>query len=139
MQNTTTGASGNCNSGTSVSRWGKCVQNVEMELWHEPQNWITFQRGLLFTYSSHVPRWEAHVCSLKTHLRLDMRRPSRNKIKNKYIRGATALTNLGRLSSRRWQSFPTSPDGYGLTCGQHIESHSYIFSFQNPTVTSLFK
>jgi hypothetical protein len=28
-----------------------------------------------------------------------------------------ALTNLGRLSSRRWQSFPTAPDGTGLTCG----------------------
>jgi hypothetical protein len=26
------------------------------------------------------------------------------------IRGATALTSLGRLSSRRWQSFPTAPD-----------------------------
>jgi len=26
-----------------------------------------------------------------------------------------ALTNLGRLSSRRWQSFPTAPDGTGLT------------------------
>jgi hypothetical protein len=38
------------------------------------------------------------------------------------IRGATALTNLDRLSSRRWQSFPTAPDGTGLTCGQHIES-----------------
>jgi hypothetical protein len=33
-----------------------------------------------------------------------------------FIRGATALTNLGRLSSRRWQSFPTAPDGTGLTC-----------------------
>jgi hypothetical protein len=55
------------------------------------------------------------------------------------IRGATALTSLGRLSSRRWQSFPTAPDGTGLTCGQHIESHSCIFSFQNRTVTSLFK
>jgi hypothetical protein len=50
-----------------------------------------------------------------------------------------ALTNLGRLSSRRWQSFPTAPDGTGLTCGQHIESHSCIFSFPNRTVTSLFK
>jgi hypothetical protein len=40
-----------------------------------------------------------------------------------------ALTNLGRLSSRHWQSFPTAPDGTGLTCGQHIESHSCIFSF----------
>jgi hypothetical protein len=55
------------------------------------------------------------------------------------IRGATALTNLGRLSSRRWQSFPTAPGGIGLTCGQHIESHSCIFSFPNRTVTSLFK
>jgi hypothetical protein len=55
------------------------------------------------------------------------------------IRGATALTNLGRLSSRRWQSFLTAPDGTGLTCGQHIESHSCIFSFLNRTVTSLFK
>jgi hypothetical protein len=35
--------------------------------------------------------------------------------------------------------FPTAPDGIGLTCGQHIESHSYIFSFPNRTVTSLFK
>jgi hypothetical protein len=50
-----------------------------------------------------------------------------------------ALTNLGRLSSRRWQSFPTVPYGTGLTCGQHIESHSCIFSFPNRTVTSLFK
>jgi hypothetical protein len=57
----------------------------------------------------------------------------------KIIRGATALMNLGRLSSRRWQSFSTAPDGTGLTCGQHIESHSCIFSFQNRTVTSLFK
>jgi hypothetical protein len=55
------------------------------------------------------------------------------------IRGATALTSLGRLSSHRWQSFPTAPDGTGLTCGQHIESHSCIFSFPNRTVTSLFK
>jgi hypothetical protein len=55
------------------------------------------------------------------------------------IRGATAPTNLVRLSSRRWQSFPTAPDGPGLTCGQHIESHSCIFSFLNRTVTSLFK
>jgi hypothetical protein len=55
------------------------------------------------------------------------------------IRGATALTNLGRLSSRRWQSFPTAPDCTGLTYGQHIESHSCIFSFPNRTVTSLFK
>jgi hypothetical protein len=30
------------------------------------------------------------------------------------IRGATALTNLGRLSSRRWQSFPTAPDGTAI-------------------------
>jgi hypothetical protein len=50
-----------------------------------------------------------------------------------------ALTNLGRPSSRRWQSFPTAPDGTGLTCGQHIESHSCIFSLPNRTVTSLFK
>jgi hypothetical protein len=55
------------------------------------------------------------------------------------IRGATALTNLGRVSSRRWQSFPTAPDGTGLTCGQHIEHHSCIFSFPNRTVTSSFK
>jgi hypothetical protein len=55
------------------------------------------------------------------------------------IRGTTALTNLGRLSSRRWQYFPTAPDGNGLTCGQHIESHSCIFSFPNRTVTSIFK
>jgi hypothetical protein len=55
------------------------------------------------------------------------------------IRGATALTNLGWLSSRRWQSFPTAPDGTGLTCGQHIKSHSCIFSFPNWTVTSLVK
>jgi hypothetical protein len=26
------------------------------------------------------------------------------------IRGATTLTNLGQLSSRHWQSFPTAPD-----------------------------
>jgi hypothetical protein len=26
-----------------------------------------------------------------------------------------------------------------LTCGQHIESYSCIFSFPNRTVTSLFK
>jgi hypothetical protein len=36
-------------------------------------------------------------------------------------------------------SFPTAPDGTGLTCGQHIESHSCIFSFLKRTVTSLFK
>jgi hypothetical protein len=39
-----------------------------------------------------------------------------------------APTNLGRLSSRRWQSFPTAPDGTGLTCGQHIE---FEWSIQN--------
>jgi hypothetical protein len=44
-----------------------------------------------------------------------------------------ALTNLGRLSSHRWHSFPTAPDGTGLTCGQHIESHGCIFSFPNRT------
>jgi hypothetical protein len=55
------------------------------------------------------------------------------------IRGVTALMNLGRLSSRRWQSFPTAPDGTGLTCGQHIEFHSCIFSFPNRAITSLFK
>jgi hypothetical protein len=60
-----------------------------------------------------------------------------NKI-NKSV-ALQALTNLGLLSSRRWQSFPTAPDGTGLTCGQHIESHSCIFSFPNQTVTSLFK
>jgi hypothetical protein len=50
-----------------------------------------------------------------------------------------ALMILGRLNSRRWQSFPTAPDGTGLTCGQHIESHRCIFSFPSRTVTSLFK
>jgi hypothetical protein len=55
------------------------------------------------------------------------------------IRGATAVMNLGLLSSRRWQSFPTAPDGTGLTYGQHIESQSCIFSFPNRTVTSFFK
>jgi hypothetical protein len=50
-----------------------------------------------------------------------------------------ALTKLGRLTSRRWQSFPTAPDDTGLTCGQHIEFHSCIFNFPNRTVTSLFK
>jgi hypothetical protein len=54
------------------------------------------------------------------------------------IRGAAALTNLGRQGSRRWQSFPTAPDGTGLTCGQHIEFHSCSFSFPNRTITSLF-
>jgi hypothetical protein len=34
--------------------------------------------------------------------------------KNKSV-ALQALTNLGRLSSRRWQSFPTTPDGTGLT------------------------
>jgi hypothetical protein len=48
------------------------------------------------------------------------------------IRGATAVTNLGRLGSRRWQSFPTAPDGTGLTCGQHNESHSCIFQLSKP-------
>jgi hypothetical protein len=45
--------------------------------------------------------------------------------KNKSV-ALQALTNLG-AGSRRWQSFPTAPDGTGLTCGQHIESHSCIF------------
>jgi hypothetical protein len=54
-------------------------------------------------------------------------------IKNKSV-ALQALTNLGRLSSCRWQSFPTAPDGIELTCGQHIESHSCIFSFPNRTV-----
>jgi hypothetical protein len=53
-------------------------------------------------------------------------------LKKLSVRGATALTNLGRLSSRRWQSFPTAPDGTGLTCGQHIESHSCIFQHSKP-------
>jgi hypothetical protein len=48
-----------------------------------------------------------------------------------------ALTNLGRLSSRRWQSFPTAPDGAGLTCGQHIESHSCILEWI--TLKMIFK
>jgi hypothetical protein len=34
------------------------------------------------------------------------------------------LTILGRLNSRRWQSFPTAPDGTGLTC---------VVSTSNPT------
>jgi hypothetical protein len=58
---------------------------------------------------------------------------------HRYPVALQALTNLGRLSSCRWQSFPTAPHGTGLTCGQHIESHSCIFSFPNQTVTSLFK
>jgi hypothetical protein len=39
------------------------------------------------------------------------------------IRGATALTNLGRLSSRRWQSFPTAPDGTGLTYSNKLTNY----------------
>jgi hypothetical protein len=58
--------------------------------------------------------------------------------KNKSV-ALQALTNLGRLSSRRWQFFPTAPDGTGLTCGQHIKSHSCIFSFPDRIVTSFFK
>jgi hypothetical protein len=55
-----------------------------------------------------------------------------------WIRKSVALQALANLG-RRWQSFPTAPDGTGLTYGQHIESHSCIFSFPNRTVTSLFK
>jgi hypothetical protein len=60
------------------------------------------------------------------------RKRRKEKIAIKLIRGTTALTNLGRLSSRRWQSLPTAPDGIGLTCGQHIESHSCIFQLSKP-------
>jgi hypothetical protein len=60
-------------------------------------------------------------------------------IKNNKSVALQLWRTLGRLSSRRWQSFRTAPDGTGLTCGQHIESHSCIFSFPNRTVTSLFK
>jgi hypothetical protein len=56
-------------------------------------------------------------------------RTRRTKKKKKKSVALQALTNLGRLSSRRWQSFPTAPDGTVLTCGQHIESHSCMFSF----------
>jgi hypothetical protein len=54
------------------------------------------------------------------------------------IRGTRALTNLGRLSSRRWQSFPTAPDGTGLTCGQHIESHSAPYIMGRKTQDTFF-
>jgi hypothetical protein len=35
--------------------------------------------------------------------------------------------------------FPDCTRRTGLTCGQHIESHSCIFSFPNRTVTSLWR
>jgi hypothetical protein len=38
------------------------------------------------------------------------------------IRGATALTNLGRLSSRRWQSFPKS---LSYCVKQWVQLHDY--------------
>jgi hypothetical protein len=53
------------------------------------------------------------------------------KLTNKSV-ALQALTNLDRLSSRRWPSFPTAPDGTGLTCGQNIESHSCIFQLSKP-------
>jgi hypothetical protein len=53
--------------------------------------------------------------------------PTLQKLQLK-IRGATALTNLGRLSSRRWQSFPTAPDGTGLTCAHRIPQLHYQLS-----------
>jgi hypothetical protein len=68
----------------------------------------------------------------KTHIQIDHILIDNILIINKSV-ALQALTNLARLSSRRWQSFPTAPDGTGLTCGQHI------FSFPNRTVTSLFK
>jgi hypothetical protein len=43
-----------------------------------------------------------------------------------------ALTNLGRLSSRRWQSFPTAPDGTGLTCGQAHRISQLHFQLSKP-------
>jgi hypothetical protein len=87
-----------------------------------------------FKFVIHLSSFHSTLCSLSY-----WKRNNNNNNIIIIIRGATALTNLGRLSSRRWQSFPTVPDGTGLTCGQHIESHSCIFSFPNRTVTSLFK
>jgi hypothetical protein len=39
-----------------------------------------------------------------------------------------ALTNLGRLSSRRWQSFPTAPDGTGkaFKYGNGVKFLAYV-------------
>jgi hypothetical protein len=53
-------------------------------------------------------------------------------------RASANLVTEARGPNRLNKSFPTAPDGTGLTCGQHIESHSCIFSFPNRTVTSLF-
>jgi hypothetical protein len=111
-------------------------------------------RSQSLKYSVYSPRFIEDKCLLtlsrksSTGLYLHMRILRTTKLNFPYfqplklrkkIRDAIALTNLGRLSSRRWQSFPTAPDGAGLTCGQHIESHGCIFSFPNRTVTSLFK
>jgi hypothetical protein len=47
---------------------------------------------------------------------VDETRPDK-KSKSNQIKSVAlqALTNLGRLSSRRWQSFPTAPDGTELS------------------------
>jgi hypothetical protein len=78
------------------------------------------------------PLFRIPVAGYATKIRTGFRPIAQNKKKSVALQ---ALTNLGRLSSHRCQSFPTAPDGTGLTCGRHIESHSCIFSFPNRTVT----
>jgi hypothetical protein len=58
-----------------------------------------------------------YVCYSRNGNRITEEKLGGHLAQKKIIRGATALTNLGRLSSRRWQSFRTAPDGTGLTCG----------------------
>jgi hypothetical protein len=53
------------------------------------------------------------------------------------IRGATALTNIGRLSSRRWQSFPTAPDGTGLKFNNKIKLQNYK-NYKNYKITEFY-
>jgi hypothetical protein len=56
----------------------------------------------------------------------------------KKIRGATGSDELWPVEQPPLAVFPDcTRHGTGLTCGQHIESHSCIFSFPNRTVTSL--
>jgi hypothetical protein len=117
---------------------------VSLLVWHLPQN-LSGMGGATSSYAAASKAFELLGTHKPTHPATKCFQQGGDTILGDLsliiiiIRGATALTNLGQLSSCRWQSFPTAPDGTGLTCGQHIESHSCIFSFPNQTVTSLFK
>jgi hypothetical protein len=83
-----------------------------------------------FDHPKEYKLWSSSLCSIIHPVASSLLGP------NKSV-ALQALTNRGRLSSRRWQSFPTAPDGTGLTCGQHIESHSCIFLLQRISTVKL--